>query len=635
VTVGELAQGHVLICGLTGLAVRIAEQLHLSAIDCVVLDDRGSGRAADRLRGQLRDLAVQVQPATGSVDARLQAGRITEAFAMMATGDSDIDNLELALHAAELVEGLQLVVQLTNPRLADELRAALPSARVLSLSGRAGPGFAEACVQSTVLHAFRLGRQSLQVIDVQVDRAASCRELFGSLTPIMLRRADPAAPQELCPGRDTAVSPGDRISLLGRPEDFRAHHVRVGDDEVAAALVALSSGEMRDAVPHRRTLRGGLQSLRASVSALYSEIDKPVRVAAITVLSIVLFSTVLLRVAYQNHSVTGADGRPITFGWLQALYFTTTIIATVGFGDFSFAREPGWLTAYGIFLILVGAAAVATLYALVTNFVLSQRLEQAFGRKRAITARGHIVVIGLGSIGLAVVEGLLAIGYDVVVVEQDGGNRNLGTARARRVPVVIGDATSPTVLRQANLREAAAVAVMTSSDLANVESALSARATYATSRPDRERLRLVVRIFDTSLADKVQKRFGVSVVRSASALAAPWFVGAALGYEVVSTFYAQRQPFLVARMRVRAGGGLDGTALSQMGDGLRVVAASPPDEDSLPAHADDVGEAPADYRLTRHTRLRAGSEVLLVGSYPRVIAAFRANEPRTLRSPEG
>ena len=390
---------------------------------------------------------------------------------------------------------------------------------------------------------------------------------------------------------------------------------------------------MREAGPRRRSLRAGLRSARASVLAVWSEIDKPVRIAAVLVLTIVALSTVLLRFAYQNYSVTGADGRPISFGWLQALYFTTTIVATVGFGDFSFAREAGWLTAFGIFLILVGAAAVATLYALVTNFVLSQRLEQAFGRKRAITARGHIVVIGLGSIGLAVVEGLLAIGREVIVVEHDNQNRNLGSARARKVPVVIGDATSPTVLRQANIAEAAAVAVMTSSDLANVESALSARAAYAASRPDRERLRVVVRIFDTALADKVQKRFGVSVVRSASALAAPWFVGAALGHEVVSTFYAQRQPFLVARMRVRPGGGLDGTALDGHGrraPGRRRIATRRSRRGRRAAiEVDDVGEDSADYRLTRNTRLQAGSEVLLVGTYQRVVAAFRANEPLT------
>jgi Trk K+ transport system NAD-binding subunit len=631
------ADRHVLVYGLTGLAVRIAEQLTLSGVACLVLDDRSGDRAAQRLRARLAELGVPTAAASGSVNASLVEAGIGDAQAVIATADSDIDNLEVALHAAELAEGVRIVVQLNNARLGAELQASLPNARVLSLGDRAGPGFVEACVQSDVLHAFRLGPQPLVVIDVGVHRRSSCRELFGTLTPITLRRLDPDLPLELCPGRDVPVGPGDRVSLLGRPEDFAAHGIPGGAPETVDALVALSSGEVRDAPRPRRTLRGELESLRASVTALGSEVDRPVRLAAGIVMSIVVLSTVLLRFTYHNYSVTDAAGRPIQFGWLQAFYFTTTIVATVGFGDFSFARESGWVIAYGTFLILVGAAAVATLYALVTNFVLSQRLEQAFGRKRAITARGHIVVVGLGSIGLAVVEGLLGIGRDVVVVEHDGGNRNLGAARARKVPVVIGDATDRTVLRQANVDDAAAVAVMTSSDLANVESALSARAAHAAVRPDRPRLRVVVRIFDTALADKVQKRFGVSVVRSASALAAPWFVGAALGYEVVSTFYAQRQPFLVARMRVAAGGGLDGTQLADMGGGLRMVAASPPEDDgdAEAGGVEDVGEEAADYRLTRHTRLQAGSEVLMVGTYSTVIGAFRANEPGALRSPAG
>lgn len=631
-TAARTAERHVLVYGLTGLAVRIAEQLTLSGVACTVLDDRGSGRAAQRLRGRLVELGVSTTTAGGSVDASLQEAGIADAQAVLAAADSDIDNLEVALHAAELAEGIRIVVQLNNARLGAELQAALPDARVLSLADRAGPGFVEACVQSDVLHAFRLGPQPLEVIDVVADRRATCRELFGTLTPITLRRLDPDEPLELCPGRDVLVGPGDRLSLLGRPEDFAAHGIPGGAEETVEALVALSSGEVRDAPRRHRTVRGELESLRASATALASEVDRPVRLAAAAVLVIVILSTVLLRLTYHNYSVTDEAGHPIKFGWLQAFYFTTTIVATVGFGDFSFAREAGWVTAYGTFLILVGAAAVATLYALVTNFVLSQRLEQAFGRKRAITARGHIVVVGLGSIGLAVVEGLLGIGREVVVVEHDPANRNLGAARARKVPVVVGDATDRTVLRQANVDDAAAVAVMTSSDLANVESALSARAAYAADRPGRARLRVVVRMFDTALAEKVQRRFGVTVVRSASALAAPWFVGAALGYEVVSTFYAQRQPFLVARMRVSAGGGLDGTALADMGGGLRVIAASPPEDAT---GTQDVGEEAADYRLRRHTRLQAGSEVLMVGTYATVIAAFRANVPGALTSPAG
>ena len=96
---------------------------------------------------------------------------------MLATADSDIDNFEVALHAAELVDGIRIVVQLGNRRLGEELQAALPGARVLSLGETARPGFVEACVQSDVLHAFRLGSQALEVLDVSVPggrAAASC-----------------------------------------------------------------------------------------------------------------------------------------------------------------------------------------------------------------------------------------------------------------------------------------------------------------------------------------------------------------------------------------------------------------------------------------------------------------------------
>jgi Trk K+ transport system NAD-binding subunit len=43
---------------------------------------------------------------------------------------------------------------------------------------------------------------------------------------------------------------------------------------------------------------------------------------------------------------------------------------------------------------------------------------------------GHVVVIGLGAVGIAVVQGLIAEGQRVVVIERDDNNRYLGQARA-------------------------------------------------------------------------------------------------------------------------------------------------------------------------------------------------------------
>ena len=246
---GPTTEGHVLVYGLTGLAVRIAEQLTLSGVPCLVLDDRGSGRAAQRLRGRLTELDVPTTSAAGgAVDVSLSEGGVTGAQAVVAAADSDIDNLEVALHAAEVAEGIRIVVSLDNARLGAELQAALPNARVLSLGDRAGPGFVEACVQSNVLHAFRLGQQPLEVLDVVVERHATCRELFGSLTPITLRRLDPDLPLELCPGRDTEVGAGGP-HLAARPAGGlrRPRRPATGAEDAVEALLALSSGEMRDA----------------------------------------------------------------------------------------------------------------------------------------------------------------------------------------------------------------------------------------------------------------------------------------------------------------------------------------------------------------------------------------------------
>ncbi len=607
---GSIHTGHVIVCGLSNLGLRIAEQLHDAAVACVVVDDGGEPAAWQ----QLRRWTVPVVRETSRSTASLAQAGIGQAAAVIAAHDADLANLETALLIADLTEQEQevrLVVRLANPRLAEQLTSALPKAVVLSLPEKAGSSFVEGCVQSALVHAFSFAAERMEVVDVQAARGThtTLRQAFGDLTPLALRPAD-GGPLVVCPPRDYELAEGDRITLIGRPDDYQAVGRLERDEAEAESLIALTAGEL--AVKTVGSRYGPIRRARNWLQAFAAAADRPVRLMAAIVFSIILFSTILLRFAYRNHAVVASDGHPAQFGWLQALYFTSTIVATVGFGDYSFAQEPGWLTAYGIFLIFVGAAAVATLYALVTNFIVTSRLEQAFGQQRATKARGHVIVVGLGAMGLRVVEGLLAVGRDVVVVERDQGGRYMARARDLGVPVVVGDATTRTVLMQAGLPHATAIAAMTSSDLANVETALVSRS--MSGKHDREQpLRVVVRVFDTALADQVERRFSIHAVRSTSALAAPWFVGAALGYDVVSTFYTERQPFLVARLSVAPGAALDGVLLSELTPQVRVVA--------LVSGGEIVP------RPTRYTRLSAGEQLLLVGPPREVIATFRANQP--------
>ena len=92
-----------------------------------------------------------------------------------------------------------------------------------------------------------------------------------------------------------------------------------------------------------------------------------------------------------------------------------------------------------------GATLLTTVFALVTNVLVSWSIEQSLGREQLVGMQGHVVVVGLGSVGIRVLEGLQAEGRQAVVVEQNENNRFMNQARARGVPV--SSPTPPSVRR--------------------------------------------------------------------------------------------------------------------------------------------------------------------------------------------
>ena len=221
----------------------------------------------------------------------------------------------------------------------------------------------------------------------------------------------------------------------------------------------------------------------------------------------------------------------------------------------------------------------------------------------------HIVVIGLGAVGIAVVQGLIAEGQRVVVIERDDNNRYLAQARALGVPVVIADATQLQTHRMVNLSDASAVAVLTSADLTNIETGLAIRESLGERW---EEVPVVLRVFDRDLARMMEQSFGFRHVRSTSALAAPWFVGAALGLDVLSTFYVDQQPFLVGRVTVAPQGGLQGLAMADLSARTRVIALS---------RAAEGGQL--EHPPRRGTRFAGGDEAYLLGPYEELLTVLR------------
>ena len=314
-----------------------------------------------------------------------------------------------------------------------------------------------------------------------------------------------------------------------------------------------------------------------------------------------MLSVVVLRLGYVK-----ADGSHMTV--LDALYFTVETIATVGYGDFSFAQQAPWLRAFAIALMFCGVVLAAVLFALLTELLVSTRLARSFGHRRAATTKGHVIVVGLGTFGLRVVHDLLADGNRVVVVERDPDNPHLGQVRARGVPVVIGDATDAAVLADVNLGAAVAVAVLTSDDLVNIETGLAVRDQLGDRWRD---VPVVLRVFDRELGAAVHEGFGFRYVRSTEALVAPWFVGAALGLGVLGTFHVGRDAFLVGRLTVAPGGGLDGIAMQELSARTRVIAIR------------RAGTGEIENPPRSGTRFAAGDEAYLVGPYVELLDVLR------------
>lgn len=87
---------------------------------------------------------------------------------------------------------------------------------------------------------------------------------------------------------------------------------------------------------------------------------------------------------------------------------------------------------------------------------------------------------------------------------------------------------------------------VTSDDIANLETALAARAV----RPD---LRIVLRLFDTDLAERVERTFDIPISRSVAALAAPAFVAALLSRRLIGVLGIGHRVLAVSEVVVMAG----------------------------------------------------------------------------------
>jgi Trk K+ transport system NAD-binding subunit len=159
---------------------------------------------------------------------------------------------------------------------------------------------------------------------------------------------------------------------------------------------------------------------------------------------------------------------------------------------------------------------------------------------------GHVIVVGLGNVGSAVTGQLHDLGFDVVCVDNRPDAPGLPLARQLGLPVVIGDASREETLRAAQLDTCLSLVSVTSLDVVNLETALVARSL-------RDDLRIVVRLTDDDLAERLEKTTANIISRSVPYLAAPAFATAMLEHQVLRTIAVGRHVLLIGDLRVQNG----------------------------------------------------------------------------------
>jgi Trk K+ transport system NAD-binding subunit len=325
--------------------------------------------------------------------------------------------------------------------------------------------------------------------------------------------------------RQTDVAPSHVICGLATLTDDPAAPRLLPPGTASADLVlAVADGTPRDPLTRRRNpVRGALSVLRRLVWHKFG----------------LLFSALLTVIA-------------VGFGLLAVAHYSisNTVYLTLMDLTGSALTNPKLSGAEKISQVLLTLDGMAFI-PVITAIVVGARLTGSV-RRAPRPPGGHVIVVGLGNVGTAVTGQLHDLGFDVVCVDNDPSAAGISMARQLGVPVVIGDAFREETLRAASLDTCVALVSVASQDIVNLETALSARSL-------REDLRIVLRLTDDDLAERLQKTTGNMVSRSVPYLAAPAFAAAMLEHQVLRTIAVGRHVLLIAEVLVGDQAGLAGS----------------------------------------------------------------------------
>lgn len=268
--------------------------------------------------------------------------------------------------------------------------------------------------------------------------------------------------------------------------------------------------------------------------ALFDEFSRPL-------LAILLF-IILGGIAYGelHHRIAGLEppiamiDRPYTM--IQLMILETP-------AEYDSTPEEWYLIAFwylqpliGIYIVGRGAVDFVRLF-----FNRDER-RTAWELAVARTYRNHVILIGVGHVGLRVARKLSEMGFEIVAVDDDLDADSLDDLRQMTIPIIEDDGRLTATLTNAGIDYCRAVIVCTANDHLNLEMTMRAR----DLNPD---VRIVTRMWDSRFAAQLKRFLNVEVM-SASDLAAPAFAGSAVGIEITQTISIGDNRYSMIRLQV-------------------------------------------------------------------------------------
>lgn len=278
--------------------------------------------------------------------------------------------------------------------------------------------------------------------------------------------------------------------------------------------------------------------------------------------------------------------------------------------------EEWYLQPLFFLLPVVGLGAVADSIVRLAYLTFTKKSKlPEWQRMVASLYREHVVVVGVGKVGYQILKGVRALGEPAVAIERPAAESALlEEVVDLGIPVIRGDGRNAKTLEQAGVRHARAVILATSDDLTNLDAGLTARDLNGEAR-------VVLRLFDESLAVKVQGAFSIPAI-STSQVAAPAFIAAATGRRVYQDFTLGGQHLHLIDLTVCPGGGLVGKSVGTL-QADRTV--------NVVMHR---GPGGVDVNPDNAIVLRADDELLVIAPIDRLLELEALNRPNGKRPDE-